>query len=68
MNATLFCAAWLTTMAWGGAAATDAKPNIILVLTDDWRWDALGCLGTPVVETPQIDRLARTGVLFSNMF
>ncbi|MCL4851441.1 MAG: sulfatase-like hydrolase/transferase, partial [Bryobacteraceae bacterium] len=44
------------------------KPNILFLLTDDQRWDALGCMGRPVIETPHIDRLAREGVTFENNF
>jgi len=44
------------------------KPNILFILTDDQRWNALGCMGDPNVQTPHIDRLAREGVLFQNHF
>lgn len=59
--------------ACGGAApATEspatAKPNILFILTDDQRWDALGCMGNPDIKTPNIDRLAHEGVLFRNHF
>lgn len=43
-------------------------PNIIFILTDDHRWDALSSMGHPVVQTPNLDRLAEEGVLFSNAF
>jgi arylsulfatase A-like enzyme len=43
-------------------------PNILFLLTDDQRWDTLGCLGNAVVRTPEIDGLARAGVLFRNAF
>jgi N-acetylglucosamine-6-sulfatase len=36
--------------------------NIILILTDDHRWDHLGFAGHPFLETPNLDRLARDGV------
>jgi len=39
--------------------------NILFVMTDQQRWDALGCVGGSV-ETPALDRLAQEGVLFSN--
>jgi N-acetylglucosamine-6-sulfatase len=43
-------------------------PNIIFVLTDDQRWDTLGCMGHPFVQTPNIDRIAHEGALFRNAF
>jgi len=42
-----------------------SRPNIIFLLTDDQRADALGISGHPVLETPHIDRLARDGVRFT---
>lgn len=50
------------------AAAAEKRPNIILMLGDDHRWDALGCMGNSVVRTPNLDRLAQEGVLFDNHF
>lgn len=49
---------------------TGAKPrNVIFVLTDDHRYDAMGFLkGQDWLETPQMDRLAREGVNFRNAF
>jgi len=52
-------------LSWG---APDPPPNIVFILTDDHRWDALGILGHPVVETPTLDRLCREGVRFENAF
>jgi N-acetylglucosamine-6-sulfatase len=48
--------------------AAPARPNILFVLTDDLRWDALSCLGHPFVRTPNLDRLAAEGVRFANAF
>jgi N-sulfoglucosamine sulfohydrolase len=45
-----------------------AKPNIVLIVSDDHGLDALGCYGNPVVQTPHMDRLAAEGVRFSNAF
>ena len=42
------------------------KPNILFILTDDHRCDALGFLGHPFLETPHLDRLAREGVYLKN--
>jgi arylsulfatase A-like enzyme len=44
------------------------KPNIIFVLTDDHRWDALGVMGNPIIQTPNIDKLARQGLIFRNAY
>lgn len=50
------------------AGAFGKKPNVVLMLCDDIRWDALGCAGHPHLRTPNIDRLASEGVYFQNMF
>ena len=44
------------------------KPNIIFLLTDDQRWDALGAAGNDIIQTPNLDQLASEGVLFTNAF
>src|SRR5881409_2868073 len=49
-------------------AAPAERPNVLFILCDDIRWDALGYAGNPYVKTPNIDRLAREGVQFKNMF
>lgn len=50
------------------AAAQDRRPNLILLLTDDQRHDALSCAGNPILQTPNIDRLAAEGVRFTEAF
>lgn len=45
-----------------------AKPNVLFILCDDLRPDALGCYGSKHVKTPHIDRLANEGVRFANTF
>lgn len=40
-------------------------PNIIFILTDDQRWDALGYAGNKLIHTPEMDKLAQQGVYFS---
>jgi arylsulfatase A-like enzyme len=44
------------------------KPNIIFLLTDDHRWDALGVMGNPILQTPNLDKLARAGTYFRNAY
>lgn len=54
------------------AAGSKARPNIIVVVTDDQRWDAFSRFGRPSVlgfmKTPNMDRLAAEGVHFRNAF
>src|SRR6056297_1304275 len=49
------------------ATAAD-RPNVLFILTDDQRYDALSCMGHPHLKTPNIDRLADEGLLFKNHF
>lgn len=42
------------------------KPNILLILTDQQRFDALGAQGNKVIKTPNLDRLASEGVLYEH--
>jgi arylsulfatase A-like enzyme len=41
-------------------------PNIIFILTDDQRWDALGYAGNKIIQTPEMDKLAKRGAYFKN--
>jgi arylsulfatase A-like enzyme len=51
------------------AFSSPAKlPNIIFILADDHRWDHMGCMGHPFLQTPAMDRLAAEGILFENAF
>ncbi len=42
------------------------QPNILFLMADQFRWDALGCAGNDRIRTPNLDDLARSGVRFSN--
>jgi arylsulfatase A-like enzyme len=44
------------------------KPNIVLVVADDWAHTDLGVAGHPLLKTPNLDRLARDGVHFTHAF
>jgi arylsulfatase A-like enzyme len=51
------------------ARGADApRPNVVFILVDDLRWDALGCMGHPFSRTPNIDRIAAEGAKFRNAF
>ena len=49
-------------------AADLSRPNFLFVLVDDLRFNGLGYMGHPFVKTPNIDRLAREGTIFTNAF
>uniref|UniRef100_UPI0025EC60E0 sulfatase-like hydrolase/transferase n=1 Tax=Algoriphagus sp. TaxID=1872435 RepID=UPI0025EC60E0 len=46
----------------------EKKTNIIFILADDLGYGDLGFLGQQYIETPNIDRLAREGMFFSNFY
>lgn len=48
------------------AQTSSEKPNIIFILTDDQRFDALGYAGNKLIHTPEMDILAKTGTYFEN--
>lgn len=57
--------------ALAGAAATVAattRPNVLFLLTDDQRWDQMGCAGHRFLRTPNMDRLAREGARFERAY
>ncbi|MDF7824016.1 sulfatase [Pontiellaceae bacterium B12227] len=58
----LLCAVVLSSQAFSSGR------NIIFILADDQRGDALGCYGNELIQTPTIDQLAADGVRFDNFF
>ena len=46
----------------------DERPNILLIVTEHHRWDALGIEGHPVLQTPYLDEIATGGVHFRNAY
>lgn len=48
-----------------GLAAGADRPNVLFIVVDDWN-DWVGCLGHKQANTPNVDRLARRGMLFTN--
>lgn len=60
--------ALLMTAGLSQAAVTPPKPNIILIYADDMGMGLLGCYGESLVKTPNIDRLAEQGVMFTRCY
>jgi N-sulfoglucosamine sulfohydrolase len=48
--------------------APGARPNILLILSDDHTAEFAGCYGNPTIRTPTMDRLASEGMRFTNFF
>lgn len=48
------------------SSAAPGRPNLVFVFSDQHSWDMLGCYGNRDVISPNLDRLARQGVLFNH--
>jgi len=44
------------------------RPNVIVITTDQQRYDTLGATGNEIIKTPNLDVLAERGVLFSHAY
>jgi arylsulfatase A-like enzyme len=51
-----------------GAPGRPGRPNLLLLMADQHRADCIGAAGNPAVQTPNLDRLARGGVLFRHAY
>ncbi len=49
-------------------AAVEKLPNFVIVFTDDQGYQDVGCFGSPDIETPHIDRMAKEGIRFTNFY
>jgi arylsulfatase A-like enzyme len=49
-------------------AAPKNKPNFVFILVDDLGWTDVGCYGSKFYETPNIDKLARRGMRFTDAY
>jgi iduronate 2-sulfatase len=50
------------------AAAADAKPNVLFIISDDLTNNTVGCYGSAICKTPNLDRLAQRGVRFDRAY
>ncbi len=52
----------------GSSVASPHPWNVVLILVDDYGWTDLGCFGSELYETPNIDKLAREGMKFTQSY
>lgn len=52
----------------GNSVRGAERPNIVLILSDDQRWDTIAALGNPEIRTPNLDRLVERGFRFDNAY
>ena len=64
MKSILYACAFLVI----ASAASAAKPNVVLIVSDDQGYPDLGCIGTKPIQTPNLDRLASEGVRATSFY
>jgi len=60
---------WVLLVLWLGVGACGSQarsPNVVLIIADDHGYPYFGFMGSELVETPNIDRLAREGTVFTH--
>lgn len=55
-------------LAFALSTAVAEKPNIIFILADDLGWGDLGCYGNKVIQTPNLDHLAKQGTVYTQFY
>ncbi|HKE03756.1 MAG TPA: sulfatase [Blastocatellia bacterium] len=79
LRVAIVCLAWTASAATGviigklatrraNAGAQPSRPNILVIMADDWSYPHAGVYGDKVVKTPNFDRVAREGALFTNVY
>lgn len=68
MNLRLLLSALVIAFAAQSSRAQKSRPNVIIFIADDLGWNDLGCYGNAIVKTPNIDRIARGGIRFTNAY
>ena len=64
-----FSAAGAALLSLGACTSPEGqRPNVVILLFDDLGYGDLGCYGQKLIETPNIDALARNGIVFTDMY
>lgn len=64
----LFVSCLLSNSSLRAASADAARPNVILILVDDFGWGDIGCYGNKLVKTPHLDQMAKEGTRFTQFY
>ncbi len=64
----LFILGCLTSVASSAGAAEKQPPNIVFIIADDLGYKELGCYGQKYIKTPNIDKLAKDGIRFTQFY
>lgn len=56
------------TLSWQTQAQSDPRPNVVFFLVDDLGWTDLGSFGSEFYETPNLDRLVKSGIKFTQAY
>ncbi len=67
-GATLLCIVVSSAHPAAAAAARDARPNILYIMSDDHGYQAISAYGSQLIDTPNIDRIAKAGVRFDRCY
>ena len=63
---------WLVAFMWSSMGfflvADETPPNIVLIFTDDQGYQDIGCFGSPLIKTPNLDRMAEEGVRLTDFY
>ena len=76
MNQVRSVVTWLSAFILGGvvvpktiaANSTEAKPNFVVIFTDDLGYQDVGCFGSPDIRTPRLDAMAAEGMKFTSFY
>lgn len=64
----IFCFSWITTAEERNPSTPQARPNFVVILTDDLGFQDLGCFGHPKIQTPRIDQMAKEGLKLTSFY
>lgn len=68
LNAVKYCAFGSCLSGLACAAAGKQRPNILLIVADDLGYEMLGCYGSLETDTPNLDKMAKDGVMFTRAY